>query len=429
MSKTAVVTREEHSGESLNIPTPDEIRQQLGNILASPPFHGSKRCHQFLEYVCEQALAGEVGALKERTIAIAVFGRQPQSDLGEDTIVRVGAREVRKRLAQYYVTPEGAASKVRIDLPSGAYAPEFHYITQSHEEGAAPATLVISAAQRRPGWRRPLLAACGALLVALSAWIAVRLVAANPNAVLFQEFWAPVYKSAEPLVVAVAHPIVYHPSRRIQKLSEALQPPQDEPLQRTVQIPANQKMDGSDLVPVLNQYVGFGDMVAANEVSQMMARKSKEVRLRLASGIEFADLRNQPSFLVGAITNRWTMELQQGWRFKFASRDLATVIADSQQPGQQWTIPAKEDGSSPEDYILICRIRNSFTGGFTIVAAGLKQFGTEAAGRLLVDSDQLGGTLRKLKPGWESKNLQFVLHARVIGNTPAKPEVVASYVW
>ncbi len=145
MSKTAVVTREEHSGESLNIPTPDEIRQQLGNILASPPFHGSKRCHQFLEYVCEQALAGEVGALKERTIAIAVFGRQPQSDLGEDTIVRVGAREVRKRLAQYYVTPEGAASKVRIDLPSGAYAPEFHYITQSHEEGAAPATLLISA--------------------------------------------------------------------------------------------------------------------------------------------------------------------------------------------------------------------------------------------------------------------------------------------
>jgi hypothetical protein len=68
--------------------------------MASPPFHGSKRCHQFLEYVCEQALAGETGALKERAIAIAVFGRQPHSDLGEDTIVRVGAREVRKRLAQ-----------------------------------------------------------------------------------------------------------------------------------------------------------------------------------------------------------------------------------------------------------------------------------------------------------------------------------------
>ena len=37
--------------------------------------------------------------------------------------------------------------------------------------------------------------------------------------------------------------------------------------------------------------------------------------------------------------------------------------------------------------------------------------------------------LAKLPAGWESKNLQFVLHARVIGNAPALPEVVASHVW
>jgi hypothetical protein len=77
--------------------------------------------------VCEKSLAGEAGTLKERTVAIDVFGRQPQSELGEDTIVRVGAREVRKRLAQFYVSPEGVASKVKVDLPAGSYAPEFHY--------------------------------------------------------------------------------------------------------------------------------------------------------------------------------------------------------------------------------------------------------------------------------------------------------------
>ena len=82
-------------------PQPDEIRRQLQQILASPVFHGSKRCQQFLEYVCVKSLAGEAGALKERTVAVEVFGRPPHIDLGEDTIVRVGAREVRKRLAQY----------------------------------------------------------------------------------------------------------------------------------------------------------------------------------------------------------------------------------------------------------------------------------------------------------------------------------------
>ena len=73
----------------------DEIRRQLRSMLESPVFHGSKRCKQFLEFICEKSLAGEADTLKERTIAVEVFGRAPQSDLGEDTIVRVGAREVR----------------------------------------------------------------------------------------------------------------------------------------------------------------------------------------------------------------------------------------------------------------------------------------------------------------------------------------------
>ncbi len=74
-------------------PTSEEVRRQLRAILTSPAFVGSKRSQQFLEYVCEKSLRGEAGALKERTIAVEVFGRPPESDLGEDTIVRVSARE------------------------------------------------------------------------------------------------------------------------------------------------------------------------------------------------------------------------------------------------------------------------------------------------------------------------------------------------
>src|SRR5438552_2899131 len=127
MSKTAIHASEEGLARDQSAPRPDEIRAQIRGILASPSFHGSKRCQQFLEYVCEKSLAGSAGALKERAIAIEVFGRRPESALGEDTIVRVGAREVRKRLAQYYVTPEGAAAAVVVDLPPGSYVPEFKY--------------------------------------------------------------------------------------------------------------------------------------------------------------------------------------------------------------------------------------------------------------------------------------------------------------
>jgi hypothetical protein len=124
------------------------------------------------------------------------------------------------------------------------------------------------------------------------------------------------------------------------------------------------------------------------------------------------------------------MEFQQNWRFRFAHTPEATaVIVDSATPGRQWSIPAQEDGSAPDDYILICRLSNPMTGGLVLVAAGIKQFGTEAAGRELVDADRLGAVLRQLPAGWETRNLQVVLHARVINSAAGIPELVAWHVW
>ncbi|HTX40064.1 MAG TPA: hypothetical protein VME43_33825 [Bryobacteraceae bacterium] len=418
-------------------PSAESVRRQLAAILASSVFHGSKRCQQFLDYVCEKSLAGEAGALKERTIAVEVFGRQPHIDLGEDTIVRVGAREVRKRLAQYYVTPEGAAAEIRIDLPSGSYVPEFRYSAAVPDKEAPPLVPAPSPeAPELPARRvnRKLVLLCAVAVAAAFTMAAVwKLRAPSPNMAAFQKFWEPVLRAPDPLLIAMAHPIVYHPSARAVRLSEQNLPPEDVPLQRALQVPPRE-LNGSDIVPVFNQYVGFGDMIAANEVTAMLARKSHTTRIRLASGIEFADLRKTQALLIGAVTNRWTMEMQQTWRFRFARiPGMGAVIADTQanpaSGASRWTVDAKDDGSAPDDYTLVCRIHSKYTGGLIVVAAGLKQFGTEAAGRLLGDPEQLGVILRKLPPGWENKNLQVVLHARVIGNTPALPDVVASYVW
>jgi hypothetical protein len=434
MSTTGASVRDLPPEAQQNLPpTEAAIRRQLESILASPTFHGSRRCQQFLKCVCEKSLAGEAAALKERTIAIEVFGRQPESDLSEDTIVRVGAREVRRRLAQYYATPDGASSEVRIDLPSGSYVPDFRYAFPTRVEELGPPA-VVAAVDPVPA-RRPRVVwiGTGAAAILLAAAGIFAFSGGNPNTAAFQRFWEPVFHDPAPLLVAVAHPIVYHASGRAVRLSEERQPSQEIPHQRPIQL-APDEFTGADLVPVFNQYVGFGDMVAATEVASMIGRnaKAKAVRVRMASGVEFADLRKAPTLLIGAITNRWTLELQQAWRYRFVHvPGTRTVIVDTQDASgaRQWAISGKDDGSSPEDYILVSRIRSGYTGGLLLVAAGLKQFGTEAAGRLLVDPDSLGSILRKLPEGWEAKNLQLLLHARVIGNTPAQPEMVASHVW
>ncbi len=429
MSNAVTHPRDEFIRET-GQPKQEEIRGHLQEILLSPAFHGSKRCQQFLAYVCEKHLAGETVSLKERTVAVEVFGRSPQSDLADDTIVRVGAREVRKRLQQYYLTPEGAATKIRIDLPTGSYAPECHYtkVAAPVKPLPPPALVELPAVTRRRYSRAAILLAF-AIAVAIAGAVVTKWVRANPDEQAFTLFWEPVFHSPEPLLVAISHPIVYHPSARAWQLSEASLPPQDVNVPRPIHVPPDQ-LDGSDMLPVLNQYVGFGDMVAVNEVTGMLAQRSRKVRLRLANGIEFPDLRKTNTLLIGAISNRWTMQLQQSWRFQFRwTPAVRTVVIDTMTQHRQWFVDSKADETYQEDYVVVSRIRNSLTGGLLLVGAGLKGFGTEAAGHLLVDAEQLGSILRKLPSGWDAKNVQIVLHVKVIRNAPAQPEMVAWHVW
>ncbi len=375
-------------------------------------------------------MAGETQALKERVIAIEVYGRPPESDLGEDTIVRVGAREVRKRLAQFYVSPEGASSDVRIELPPGSYAPEFRVVRA--ERGEAKAEHAAGTAPTGTWWHLRAMWAAAVVGIVVAGAAGVWMGARNPNQHAFTEFWRPVLQSPGPLLVTVAHPLVYHPSLRAMKLNEEKHPDWPVSEQRPIEIDPNE-LNGTDMVPVFNQYVGFGDMVAATDVARLLARQDKDVRLRMASETEFADMRQTPTLLIGAITNRWTMQMQQSWRFQFVrTRDLTNLIVDTYSPAssrRQWTIPSMQDGSSPEDYMLLSRVQSPFTGAPLLLAAGLKQFGTEAAGALLSDQERLGAILRRLPSGWETKNLQLVLHSLVIGNTATQPEIVAWHVW
>lgn len=109
-----------------------EFRNHLQGVLASPAFCNSNRSQEFLRHVVELALNQEFDRLKERIIGIEIFHRNAEYDTGEDSIVRVTANEVRKRLNQFYA--ETHPEDFRIALVSGTYIPEFHYSASSLPE-------------------------------------------------------------------------------------------------------------------------------------------------------------------------------------------------------------------------------------------------------------------------------------------------------
>src|ERR1700683_2640580 len=97
---------------------------ELNAILASSHFRGSKRYPALLKYVVTKTLDGHSEELKERTLGVEVFERQPDYDTNADPVVRFSASEIRKRIAQYY-HENGQGSPLQIDLPLGSYVPEF----------------------------------------------------------------------------------------------------------------------------------------------------------------------------------------------------------------------------------------------------------------------------------------------------------------
>ena len=102
--------------------SPASIRQQLDRILSHPEFSQADRLKGFLRFIVEETLAGRADQLKEFTIGLEVFGRDGSFDPQNDTIVRVSAGNLRRRLNQYYLT-DGQHDPVHLILQKGTYVP------------------------------------------------------------------------------------------------------------------------------------------------------------------------------------------------------------------------------------------------------------------------------------------------------------------
>jgi len=159
-----------------------EIRAELDRIIASTPFHASERLRRFLIYIVEQYLAGKGGQLKESLLAMEVFGRDSSYDPHVDAVVRVEARRLRDKLAEYYAAA-GKESALVISVPKGSYAPTFTPRPAVMPAGPPPAT--PSPVRRLATRYRTVIAISGgvclvAATVVLTHWLGPRRVASSP---------------------------------------------------------------------------------------------------------------------------------------------------------------------------------------------------------------------------------------------------------
>lgn len=431
-------------GQKLEMGSDDQkraVREEMGRILHSESFRSSPRSSQFLRFVVEQSLEGCQERLKERIIGIEVFGRKPSYLTEGDSVVRVRATEVRKRLSQYYASLPHS-SGCRIEIPLGSYVPQFLYGEETSEEDEAvireplPAKLPLQSPSPKRRWFRVgmavlLLGLPAAVLTTyrLSAGHPVRAVA-DTNEAQLEEFWQPAIRDPKSVLICIGSPTTYTYSGSFQGnyirdhgIDPNLQP------EWTV-APQKGTIPGSVIIPVRSQYVGAGDADIAVLLSALFGRLGKASELRLSNDTSYSDISDEPTVLIGAFTNRWTLQSASHEPFFFAQQGPERLIEERDGQHRHWISPnLRADGSTGQDFALVSRLVDSETGKFLVTAAGISGFGSRAAGYFLTRPDLLTRGLSHAPQDWPHKNLQFVLETRIVDGAPTAPEVVAWRTW
>lgn len=368
-------------------------------------------------------------SLKERTIGVEVFSRDPNYDTNQDPVVRGTASEVRKRLAQYYQIP-GHERELKIDLPSGSYVPDFHMPTLSSPgliaSAPVPGTIAPTVPVRSVWWVR-----AAAIAVILAALVAITARFSPKPQTVVDQFWLPMLRGSEPVLLCVGQPKVYNLLGNLEADMSKKVPPGS----RLVASAANEKITTTvgAIVPNWDRYLAVGDAMCLSDMAALFARRGRSYHIRGGGSTSFADLRENPAVLIGGFTNDWTLRLTGQLRFTFRKSpdEVSDYVHDSRNPSNRdWELtnvwPA---WNMPVDYAIISRALDPATGRVVVSAAGITQYGTEAAGEFLTNPDYLGEAIRQAPADWQNKNVQVVLSTKVIGGTAGPPHVLAVHFW
>lgn len=420
-------------------PHAESLRNHLGEILASPVFRGSRRSQEMLRYVVEHALEGQFDRLKERTIGVEIFSREPDYNTGDDSIVRVSASDVRKRLSQYYSDSAHDAA-FRIELPSGSYIPEFRHIVSAEPEPSAEPVAAPphadapgnAGASRGIRWRAAAPYIVLAVCLAAAGYLGVqnaRLTAARHVA---------------PAAQGIPWTSLLDPGRRTYVIiSDVNLGAVEDLLGQSVMLSdyAARRYWNDPLPPDLikpigllmrRQFTAVPDVGLAVGISELAQSLGHGITVRSARALQIQDFKSDDNFiLLGSVrTNPWVALFDDQLHFRMeydAPSQRMVCLNTAPKPGESTRyVPTAVSFASGAAYATVAFFPNPNQGGYILSIAGTNGEGTEIAGNFVIHNDLFWPALEKagLKPDARPRPFQVLLRLRAVAGAPNGFEVI-----
>jgi hypothetical protein len=413
--------------------TPDPRWDLLQRIVRSKHFAKAPLLSKFLLYVCDRALKGRQKEITEHQIGVLVFGRPESYDPGEDNIVRNYARQLRKRLAEYFAD-EGIQERFRIEIPRGGYVPVF---LPQHEDSVevqkeVPAFAASEPARKRkwhwPSWRvLVLLLLYSAALCAVSFFLANRRAQPRSSAGLTHTFWGELFNRDSDTFVVPADSgfgILQNLSKTRMSLADYVN---GEYAKLALAHIDNESAD--DLRT--QRYTSVVDLEAAAAFVQLPESIHRRLILRFARDLRMDDLKQGNAILIGSeYSNPWNEVFRRNLNFRFEYRPQENgswIVNTDPRPGEIKTYENNWDGPSHQTYAVIAFLPNLNRSGHVLLIQGLDMAATQAATEFLFRADDLNLTLEKAsQPDGSLAPFEVLLQTTSIGSNAPNGRVVAS---
>ncbi|MCE5308661.1 MAG: hypothetical protein LLG20_13565 [Acidobacteriales bacterium] len=365
-------------------------------VAESRCFQRSARLRDFLFYVASRALDEPGVAIHEQEIAIHVFGRSPDATAGEDTIVRVHASQLRKRLQEYFAS-EGAQENTLIEIPRGNYAPVFK------ERENAPVS--------RRRWPRALtpfvLSGVVAGLAIVCGWLMLenrdlRRASRGDSSAgpAVERFWSRFTRADRRLDIVLA-------DSNLSLMEDLLQRPfgLDEYLNRSyfskIEALSNPDLRNGARNIMMRQHTSLADAALLRKVLRLTG-DSDRTNLIFSRDFHARYLKTDDVILFGSRrSNPWVelVEDQMNFRFGFDENDRAAFIVNRQsRAGEQGVYRAvPRSGMDAASYCVIACLPNLSRTGSILMIAGTEMEGTEAGGEFLTSEHWLQNLSRSMQ--------------------------------
>ena len=340
---------------TVTAPSIEERKAEVRRVLLSPQFRRTPKLQRFLELICDYYFQNRAHEINEFLIATEAFEKGPAFDPSQDSLVRVQAREVRRRLREHYQT-DGKESRIILDIPLGHYVPGFTVVESQEPPKQSRSfkaswimlgvtalvcilTLFFTDRERRQ-------------LLGTSAMAAAR--SAPAQTPLLSRFWTRFLESDVPTLLVLSNPDVgaCKPS-----------PPAADG--------TSPRMIASDGSPCPDEYTGMGEAVALHLVTNLFRSAKQTLIVKQSRMVNADDIKRYNLILLGGKSvNVWTRRLGDDLSLEQSQTDVGQRYA---------TVFDQKTSELIRDRAIIALRKHASTGHWLLFLYGKHSQGTQAA--------------------------------------------------